>query len=65
MWLSYTDSEVAQFHPICQTALIEALKELDLADQYQIVHHERIGTLEMDFAIKNRSTHRYLCVIEV
>lgn len=65
MWLSYNDSEVESFHPICKKALNLALDKLSLSDKYEIVHHEYTGTLEMDFVIKNKLTGRYLCVIEV
>ena len=27
MWISYSDSEVKVFHPLCETALKNALKE--------------------------------------
>lgn len=65
MWISYSDSEVNTFHPICERALNRALKLLGKHTQYQVLHHQLTGTLEMDFAIQNIQTKKYLCVIEV
>ncbi|WP_161877703.1 BpuSI family type II restriction endonuclease [Alkalibacterium sp. MB6] len=65
MWLSYSDSEVVAFHPVCEEALVEALTLLNIQDDYEVKHHEYTGTLEMDFVIKNRHDGKYLCVIEV
>lgn len=65
MWISYTDSEVNTFHPICQKALENALAQLGKKDEYTILHHQYTGSLEMDFAIQNKNTGKYLCVVEV
>ena len=65
MKINYSDSEVGVFHPICEKALNLALEELHLSSEYQVLHHQSTGSLEMDFVIKNRSTGKYLCVIEV
>ena len=65
MWISYTDSEVNCFHPVCETALNRALELLDRQTQYRVLHHQYTGTLEMDFVIQNIETGKYLCVIEV
>ena len=65
MWISYSDSEVNKFHPICEEALNNAIKILGKETQYMVVHHQYTGTLEMDFVIQNIKTKKYLCVIEV
>lgn len=65
MKINYSDSEVGVFHPICEKALNLALEELHLSSEYQVLHHQSTGSLEMDFVIRNRSTGKYLCVIEV
>ena len=63
--ISYTDSEVSVFHPICERALNNALSNLGLSGTYQVVHHRHTGTLEMDYVIGNITSGKYLCVIEV
>ena len=65
MWISYSDSEVNVFHPVCEEALQLALKKLKLDKKYSVIHHQYTGSLEMDFVIKNNNTNKYLCVVEV
>lgn len=65
MWISYSDSEVNKFHPICEKALNNALHILGKNNQYRVLHHQYTGALEMDFVIQNISTGKYFCVIEV
>lgn len=65
MWISYSDSEVNEFHPICQNALVRALQLAGADNQYRVIHHQYTGRLEMDFVIQNINTGKYLCVIEV
>lgn len=65
MWISYSDSEVNVFHPICEQALSSALQLLGKESVYQVIHHQYTGSLEMDFCIQNRKTGKYLCVVEV
>lgn len=65
MWITYSDSEVANFHPVCETALNRALVLLGKNAQYRVLHHQYTGTLEMDFVIQNIVTGKYFCVIEV
>lgn len=65
MWISYSDSEVNKFHPVCEKALNRALKLLGKDRQYRVIHHQSTGTLEMDYCIQNIATGKYLCVIEV
>ena len=63
--IRYSDSEVRVFHPICQKALGHALKLLGKDDEYEVLHHQYTGALEMDFVIRNKHTMKYFCVIEV
>lgn len=65
MFLSYKDDEVRDFHPVCQEALERALSLIKKSGDYKVAHHEPTGSLIMDFAIQNRATGKYLCVIEV
>jgi len=65
MWISHFDSEVNKFHPICEKALNDALKKISKDAEYEVLHHEYTGTLEMDFVIQSKVTKQYLCVIEV
>jgi hypothetical protein len=61
----YTDSEVDNFHPVMEYCLNKALQEMELEDNYYIVHHEQIKNLECDFVIKRRCNHKYVLFIEV
>ena len=63
--VSYADSEVKIFHPLCEASLNQALKNLDLDGDYEVLHHQYTGTLEMDYVVRNSHTKKYLCVIEV
>lgn len=63
--ISYSDSEVRVFHPICEKALNNALSKTGLLSKYEVLHHQHTGTLEMDFVVRNRMTGKYLCVVEV
>lgn len=65
MWISYSDSEINCFHPICERALNYALKSIGKEKQYKVLHHQHTGALEMDYVIQNRDTGKYLCVVEV
>ena len=65
MWISYSDSEVNKYHPICERALNQALRLAGKDMQYKVIHHQYTSSLEMDFVIQNKSTGKYLCVIEV
>ena len=65
MWISYSDSEVKVFHPLCEEALNKALKELRLDKEYKVIHHQYTGSLEMDFVIQHITTGKYVCVVEV
>ena len=63
--ITYSDSEVRVFHPICDDALNQALSTLGLSATYEAKHHIYTGSLEMDFVVINKSTGKYLCVVEV
>ncbi len=65
MWITYSDSEVNRFHPICEQALNIALKNIGKQHQYRVLHHQYTGALEMDYVIQNIATGKYLCVVEV
>ncbi len=65
MWVSYSDSEVNRFHPICERALNDALRMVGKGKQYRVLHHQYTGPLEMDYVIQNIATGKYLCVVEV
>ena len=64
-WISYEDSEVNVFHPVCEKAINDALNKMNLSDTYRVIHHQYTGSLEMDFVVQNINTGKYLCVIEV
>lgn len=63
--ISYTDSEVRTFHPLCEKALTQAIAALGLSSIYEAKHHVYTGSLEMDYVVINKTTGKYLCVIEV
>ena len=65
MQISYSDSEVQTFHPLCEKALNNALKLLKADKEYKVIHHQCTGSLEMDFAIQNTATKKYVCIVEV
>lgn len=65
MWISYNSSEVNEFHPICERCLNNALHIIGKQAEYQVLHHQYTGSLEMDYVVKNIATGKYLCVIEV
>ena len=39
--VSYSDSEVKIFHPLCEASLNWALKNLSLEKEYEVLHHQR------------------------
>jgi len=42
--ISYTDSEVRTFHPLCEKALTQAIAALGLSSIYEAKHHVYTGT---------------------
>ena len=65
MWISYSDSEVNCFHPLCERALNKALVLAQISNRYRVLHHQYTGGLEMDYVVQNTETGKYLCVVEV
>lgn len=61
----YEDDEVRVFHPICEKALNSALTNLGLENDYEVKHHETIGSLEADFVLIRKNTGKYVLFIEV
>lgn len=61
----YGDDEVQVFHPICEHALNAALKNAGLDNEYEVKHHETIGSIEADFVIKRKSNGKYILFVEV
>ncbi|MDE3840433.1 hypothetical protein C0966_13935 [Bacillus methanolicus] len=61
----YDDDEVKVFHPICESALNQALTNLGIDKDYEVKHHETIGSLEADFALIRKSTGKYILFVEV
>ena len=54
--ISYTDSEVRTFHPLCEKALTQAIAALGLSSIYEAKHHVYTGSLEMDYVVINKTT---------
>ena len=65
MWLNNTDKEVECFHPVCKETLEAALRRLNLDSIYEVQHHRKVGSIEMDLVVANKATNKILCVIEV
>lgn len=65
MWISYSDSEVNVYHPICEKALNRALILLHKEQEYRVIHHQHTGSLEMDFVIQNISTGKYFVSLKL
>ena len=63
--INHTDDEVGAFHPICKSALQEALIKLGLDDSYRVQHHYQIGQIVPDFVILNKNNDKILLIIEV
>ncbi len=63
--ISYFESEVRKFHPLCEEALTKAIDNLGLSSVYEAKHHMYTGSLEMDYVVVNKNTGKYLCVVEV
>ena len=57
--ISYTDSEVRTFHPLCEKALTQAIAALGLSSIYEAKHHVYTGSLEMDYVVINKTTGKY------
>lgn len=46
--ISYTDSEVRTFHPLCEKALTQAIAALGLSSIYEAKHHVYTGNIVRD-----------------
>jgi hypothetical protein len=62
---TYNSDEVKEFHPLLEDAFRVALKELGLEAELEIIHHESVGSLVADFAVKRKSTGKYTLFVEV
>jgi hypothetical protein len=65
--LWYNHDEVAQFHPIVEIALNNALINTGYNNIAEVVHHPTIpnSTIVPDFAIRLKNSQRYVFIIEV
>lgn len=65
--LWYNSDEVTGFHPVVETAIKNAIINCGYDSLMELVHHPAIpnSTIIPDFAIKLRSSNRYIFVIEV
>ena len=65
--LWYNSDEVTGFHPVAETAIKNAIINCGYDSLLELEHHPSIpnSTIIPDFAIKLKSTNRYIFVIEV
>jgi len=65
--LWYNSDEVTGFHPVVETAINNAIINCGYDSLMELVHHPAIpnSTIIPDFAIKLKSSNRYIFVIEV
>jgi methylase of polypeptide subunit release factors len=65
--LWYNSDEVTGFHPVVETAIKNAIINCGYDSLMELVHHPAIpnSTIIPDFAIKLKSSNRYIFVIEV
>lgn len=65
--LWYNSDEVTGFHPVVETAINNAIVNCGFDSVLELVHHPSIpnSTIIPDFAIKLKSSNRYIFVIEV
>jgi len=65
--LWYNSDEVADFHPLVETALNNALINCNYNEIAEVVHHPSVpnSTTVPDFAIRLKSSQRYVFIIEV
>ena len=65
--LWYDSDEVTGFHPVVETAIKNAITNCGYASLLELEHHPAIpnSTIIPDFAIKLKSSNRYIFVIEV
>ncbi len=65
LWYNY--DEVTHFHPVVETAINNAITNCGYESLLELEHHPSIpnSTIIPDFAIKLKSSNRYIFVIEV
>ena len=65
--LWYNSDEVADFHPLVETALNNALVNCSYNKIAEVVHHPSIpnSTIIPDFAIRLIASQRYIFIVEV
>jgi methylase of polypeptide subunit release factors len=65
--LWYNSDEVTGFHPVVENAIKNAITNCGFDSVMELVHHPAIpnSTIIPDFAIKLKSSNRYIFVIEV
>ena len=65
--LWYNSDEVTGFHPVVENAIKNAIINCGYDSVMELVHHPAIpnSTIIPDFAIKLKSSNRYIFVIEV
>lgn len=65
--LWYNSDEVTGFHPVVESAINNAIVNCGYDSVMELVHHPAIpnSTIIPDFAIKLKSSNRYIFVIEV
>ncbi|MEZ7890032.1 MAG: BpuSI family type II restriction endonuclease [Cloacibacterium sp.] len=65
--LWYNSDEVADFHPLVEKALNDALVNVGYNNIAEVIHHPAIpnSTIIPDFAIKLKGSQRYVFIVEV
>jgi hypothetical protein len=66
-WLTYSEDEVARFHPEFQSAADEALRRTKLDATLEWVHHVRTpgSSVIPDFVLRRRVNHQWLSAFEL
>lgn len=67
MWLTYTDDEVARFHPEFEACANQALTQLGLAGTHSWQHHYSagFGRSVPDYVLIDQRTAQWLLVVEI
>ena len=65
--LWYNSDEVADFHPLVEKALNDALVNVGYNNIAEVIHHPAIpnSTIIPDFAKKLKGSQRYVFIVEV
>jgi hypothetical protein len=65
-WLSYTDDEVADFHPAFEKVAVACLEKLGSKDSYEWVHHDSSASGGIpDYVLREIATKRWVIVVEI